>query len=83
MLPVAFGEATKTVPVVQDGLKRYRFAVKWGAETDTDDAEGRVVAESEMRPDARRSPRVAAFRRRHPADAAHVFGDQDRRRTRL
>ena len=45
VLPVAFGEATKTVPVVQEGVKAYRFAVKWGEETDTDDAEGRIVAQ--------------------------------------
>ena len=50
VLPVAFGEATKTVPVVQDGVKCYQFAVKWGEETDTDDTEGRVVATSEARP---------------------------------
>ena len=52
VLPVAFGEATKTVPIVQDGVKVYRFTVKWGEETDTDDAEGRVVATSDQRPDA-------------------------------
>ena len=34
---MALGEATKTVPVVQDGLKSYRFAVQWGVETDTDE----------------------------------------------
>ncbi len=50
VLPVAFGEATKTVPIVQDGVKVYRFGVKWGEETDTDDAEGRIVATSEQRP---------------------------------
>jgi len=50
VLPVAFGEATKTVPIVQDGTKAYEFSVKWGEETDTDDAEGRVVATSEKRP---------------------------------
>ena len=50
MLPIAFGEATKTVSVVQDGTKAYRFTVKWGEETDTDDAEGRVVARSDVRP---------------------------------
>jgi tRNA pseudouridine55 synthase len=50
ILPVAFGEATKTVPYVQDGEKAYRFAVRWGAETDTDDADGRVVNESPLRP---------------------------------
>ena len=43
VLPIALGEATKTVPIVQDGVKVYRFGVKWGEETDTDDAEGRVV----------------------------------------
>ena len=52
MLPIAFGEATKTVSVVQDGTKAYRFAVKWGEETDTDDAEGRVVVRSDIRPSA-------------------------------
>ena len=41
VLPIAFGEATKTVPFVQDGEKAYRFTVRWGAETDTDDADGR------------------------------------------
>jgi tRNA pseudouridine55 synthase len=51
VLPVALGEATKTVPVVQDGMKSYRFSVQWGIETDTDDAEGRAVATSEARPD--------------------------------
>ena len=50
VLPVAFGEATKTVAVVQDGMKSYRFAVKWGVETDTDDAEGKAVAQSDLRP---------------------------------
>ena len=50
VLPIAFGEATKTVSVVQDGAKAYRFTVKWGEETDTDDAEGRVVAQSDLRP---------------------------------
>jgi tRNA pseudouridine55 synthase len=51
ILPVAFGEATKTVPYVQDGEKSYRFTVRWGAETDTDDSDGRIVAESDLRPD--------------------------------
>ncbi|MGA2041732.1 MAG: tRNA pseudouridine(55) synthase TruB [Roseiarcus sp.] len=51
VLPIALGEATKTVCVVQDGVKVYRFGVRWGAETDTDDAEGRVVAASDQRPD--------------------------------
>jgi tRNA pseudouridine55 synthase len=50
-LPIALGEATKTVPFVMDGEKAYRFTVRWGEERDTDDAEGRVVATSETRPE--------------------------------
>ncbi|HVV62908.1 MAG TPA: tRNA pseudouridine(55) synthase TruB [Pseudolabrys sp.] len=51
-LPIALGEATKTVPFVMDGRKLYRFTVRWGEERDTDDAEGRVVATSDARPHA-------------------------------
>jgi tRNA pseudouridine55 synthase len=51
-LPIALGEATKTVPFVVDGRKTYHFAVRWGEERDTDDAEGRVVDTSELRPTA-------------------------------
>jgi tRNA pseudouridine55 synthase len=51
-LPIALGEATKTVPFVMDGRKLYRFTVRWGEERDTDDAEGRVVARSNQRPSA-------------------------------
>jgi tRNA pseudouridine55 synthase len=51
-LPLALGEATKTVPFVVDGRKVYLFTVQWGEERDTDDAEGRVVATSETRPTA-------------------------------
>jgi tRNA pseudouridine55 synthase len=49
-LPIALGEATKTVPFVMDGRKIYRFAIRWGEERDTDDAEGRVVELSDARP---------------------------------
>jgi tRNA pseudouridine55 synthase len=49
-LPIAFGEATKTVPFVVDGLKTYRFTVRWGIETDTDDSQGEIVATSERIP---------------------------------
>jgi tRNA pseudouridine55 synthase len=49
-LPIALGEATKTVPFVMDGQKTYLFTVRWGEERDTDDAEGRVVAQSAERP---------------------------------
>jgi tRNA pseudouridine55 synthase len=51
-LPIALGEATKTVPFVFDGRKTYRFTIRWGEERDTDDAEGRVAATSAERPDA-------------------------------
>jgi tRNA pseudouridine55 synthase len=51
-LPIALGEATKTVPFVMDGRKRYRFTVAWGEERDTDDTEGRVTRISELRPSA-------------------------------
>ncbi len=50
VLPIALGEATKTVPFVVDGSKEYRFTVRFGAETDTDDAEGKVIARSDLRP---------------------------------
>jgi tRNA pseudouridine55 synthase len=50
ILPVAFGEATKTVPFVQDGEKAYRFTVRWGAETDSDDSEGAITRTSDERP---------------------------------
>ncbi|GAB4072893.1 tRNA pseudouridine(55) synthase TruB [Ancylobacter sonchi] len=50
-LPIALGEATKTVPFVMDSRKVYRFTVRWGIETDTDDSEGQAVAQSEVRPD--------------------------------
>lgn len=50
ILPIALGEATKTVPFAVDGEKAYRFTVRFGAETDTDDAEGQVVRTSDVLP---------------------------------
>lgn len=50
LLPLALGEATKTVPFVVDGTKSYRFTLQWGAQTDTDDADGTVMATSDVRP---------------------------------
>ncbi len=50
ILPIAFGEATKTVPFVMDGQKAYRFTVRWGIETDTDDSEGSATSRSDARP---------------------------------
>ena len=51
VLAVALGEATKTVPYVTDDLKAYRFTVRLGQATNTDDAEGEVIASSDLRPD--------------------------------
>jgi tRNA pseudouridine55 synthase len=51
LLPIALGEATKTVPFVMDGRKAYQFTVTWGTQTNTDDTEGKVIATSEARPD--------------------------------
>jgi len=50
VLAIAFGEATKTVPYIADALKCYRFTVRWGAATSTDDAEGEVIETSDARP---------------------------------
>ena len=50
VLPIAFGEATKTVSFAMDGTKVYRFTVAWGEQRTTDDAEGEVVARSDARP---------------------------------
>lgn len=50
MLPIALGEATKTVPYVMDGTKVYQFNVAWGEERNTDDLEGEVTKTSDKRP---------------------------------
>lgn len=60
LLPVALGEATKTVPFIMEGAKTYRFTVRWGQETQTDDADGEVVSESDVRPDTEAVDRAAA-----------------------
>src|SRR5262249_47310278 len=52
VLPIALGEATKTVPYAMEGRKIYRFVAAWGEARDTDDREGRVTAISTARPDA-------------------------------
>lgn len=58
VLPIAFGEATKTVPYVMDATKRYRFTAKWGEATTTDDREGAVIARSGKRPTREEIERV-------------------------
>jgi tRNA pseudouridine55 synthase len=51
LLPIAFGAATKTVPYVMDGTKKYRFTLRFGEARDTDDADGTVTETSQTRPD--------------------------------
>ncbi len=50
ILPIALGEATKTIPFVQDRLKTYEFEITWGEQRDTDDREGDVIGTSDVRP---------------------------------
>ena len=49
-LPIALGEATKAMPQVLESRKTYRFTVRWGIATDSDDAEGKIVVTSDLRP---------------------------------
>lgn len=51
VLPIALGEATKTVAYIVDGEKHYRFTARLGEARDTDDSEGEVTATSPLRPD--------------------------------
>lgn len=67
LLAIAFGNATKTIPHVTDADKAYRFAIRWGAATDTDDAEGAVIATSAVRPEA------AAIRAALPAFTGDIM----------
>ena len=63
VLAVALGEATKTVPYITDALKCYRFMVRLGSATNTDDAEGVVIATTDKRPDDRQiEEHLAQFR---------------------
>lgn len=50
ILPIALGEATKTVPWLVEARKTYEFTIKWGVSTDTQDREGKAIATSEVRP---------------------------------
>src|ERR1700749_1240007 len=52
ILPIALGEATKTVPFLMEAGKTYRFTIAWGATTATLDREGAVTATSDVRPTA-------------------------------
>lgn len=63
LLAIAFGDATKTIPYVTDALKAYRFTIRLGQATDTDDTEGTVIATSDLRPsDAEINAALPGFR---------------------
>jgi tRNA pseudouridine55 synthase len=75
ILPVALGEATKTVGYVSKATKRYGFRVRWGLATDTEDSEGRIIGESAVRPSEAEAravlPRfIGVIRQRPPAYSA-------------
>jgi tRNA pseudouridine55 synthase len=82
VLPVALGEATKTIPFAMDGKKRYRFTVRWGEARSTDDAEGEVIATSAERPTPERisaalERMVGAIEQVPPAfSAVHIEGQR-------
>jgi tRNA pseudouridine55 synthase len=63
VLAIAFGEATKTVALAQEGLKTYRFTIRLGQATSTDDAEGEVIATSGHRPTDAEIEAAAVLRR--------------------
>ncbi len=69
ILPIAFGEATKCINFLTDASKTYRFHIRVGASTTTDDGEGEVVAESDARPDA---DQIRAMLDRFTGDIAQV-----------
>ena len=82
VLPIALGEATKTVSFTVDGAKAYQFTIQWGVETDTDDAEGKLVRRVRSGPMPRRSPgccltslaRLRKFPRVFPPSSSLVSG---------
>lgn len=50
LLPIALGEATKTIPYLVDSMKSYDFTICWGKETDSDDLKGTLTQTSDKRP---------------------------------
>jgi tRNA pseudouridine55 synthase len=69
VLPIALGEATKTVSHAVDGAKHYTFTIAWGGETDTDDAQGKTTARRSRRPTREE---IAAVLPRFTGDIAQV-----------
>ncbi len=84
ILPIALGEATKTVPYVMDGTKTYRFTLKFGEQRTTDDAEGEIIATLRDAAGCGRHRAAAAdLHRPHRPGAAAVFCHQGRWRAGL
>ena len=84
ILPLAFGEATKLIPYVMDGDKEYEFTIRWGEARDTDDAEGKISAQSDKRPTEQEiRAALPRFHRHDPANAAGFLGHQAAGRARL
>ena len=84
VLPIAIGEATKLAGHMLDATKAYDFTIAFGAQTDTLDLEGKVIATSDHLPDPRRDRSgPAALHRPDRAGAARIFGAQGRRPARL
>ena len=79
ILPIALGEATKTVPYAMDASKAYRFTLRFGEARSTDDAEGEVVADLRRAPERRSDPRdPAPVHRPHHPGAAGLLRHQGR-----
>jgi tRNA pseudouridine55 synthase len=81
ILPIALGEATKTVSYVMDGLKTYRFTLRFGEARDSDDGEGAVTATSAARPETQQVIDIlpqftGSVRQRPPAFSALKVGGQ-------
>lgn len=66
ILPIALGEATKTVPFMMEAQKVYRFTINWGISTDSLDREGEITGRSDVRPD------VGAVRAALPAFVGEI-----------
>ncbi|WP_298096637.1 tRNA pseudouridine(55) synthase TruB [Brevundimonas sp.] len=66
ILPIALGEATKTVPFMMEAQKVYRFTINWGISTDSLDREGEITGRSDVRPD------VGAVRAALPAFTGEI-----------
>lgn len=79
VLPIALGEATKTTAYAMSGRKRYRFRIRWGVARATDDREGEITAECELRPSRAEIeatlPRFLGTTRQRPPDYSAIKVD--------